>query len=336
MKKILLILFILMILLFIIPQNNNINNEKVNNDLCRFPISNITPMNLTMTINGNINLNNYFIEVMIYSQQINYYNYSYNTANQVSVGSLVNVGSFSSYTFSFGLFNLYETNHQMGFIPYNTYFYYVYVADYNSTNNPAINGNGQSNDVSAIPNYSFQFQNQYGSFRYINGTSYTSTTTINTISQASLYYQNFYASNNFNLTIIGNGYNYSFNNVKNVNVSLPNGLYTYTVKSNNLSYSSNFYVNDNHNNINVNLVSNVYDSIFIPFIGSIIALFISIIAILYFDRNSNQFALVVIDATIFTLIYYILNLPFFNLALISFIVVVFMATISYKIFLSDY
>lgn len=334
MKKILLILFILMILLFLFPQNNNINNEKINTDLCRYPISNSSPVNITMTINGNINLNNYFIEVLIYSKQINYYNYSYNAENTISVGSIINIGSFSTYSFSFGLFSKYSSPTEMNFIPYNNYYYYVYVADYNSTNTPSLNGIG--NDNPAIPNYSFQFQNQYGSFRFINDTSYAFTTTINTISQTSLYYQNFYASNNFNLTITGNGYNYSFNNVKNVNVSLPNGLYTYTVKSNNLTYSSNFYVNDNHNDINVNIVSNIYNSVFIPFIGSIIALFISIIAILYFDRNSNQFALVIIDATIFTLIYYILNLPFFNLALISFIVVVFMATISYKIFLSDY
>ena len=336
MKKILLILFILMILLFILPQNNNIHNDKVNNDLCRFPTSSNTQVNITITINGNINLNNYFIEVFIYNHTINYYNYSYNAAHIGTDGWIAYIGSFTTFSFSFGLYNKYSSPLEMNFIPYNTYYYYVYVADYNTTNNPAINGNGKGNDASAIPNYSFQFQNQYGSFRYINGTSYTSTTTINTISQTSLYYQNFYASNNFNLTIIGNGYNYSFNNVKNVNVSLPNGLYTYTVKSNNLTYSSNFYVNDNHNDINVNIVSNIYNSVFIPFIGSIIALFISIIAILYFDRNSNQFALVIIDATIFTLIYYILNLPFFNLALISFIVVVFMATISYKIFLSDY
>ena len=333
MKKILLILFILMILLFIFPQNNNINNEKVNNDLCRFPISNNSPVNITMTINGNINLNNYFVEVLIYSKQINYYNYSYNIKNSASVGSVINIGSFSTYSFSFGLFSKYSPTIEMNFTPYNTYYYYVYVADYNSTNTPSLNGIG--NDNSAIPNYSFQFQNQYGSFRFINDTSYAFTTTINTISQTSLYYQNFYDSNNFNLTVIGNGYNYSFINVKNVNISLPNGLYTYTVESGNISYSSNFYVNNNHNDINVNIVSNVYNSIIIPFIGAIIILFISIIVILYYDRNSSQFPLVIIDTSIITIIYYLLNIPFFNFALISFIVVIFMAIISYKLFMSD-
>lgn len=198
------------------------------------------------------------------------------------------------------------------------------------------------NNISTLPNY-IQFSLKNWVY-YANNYEFQNATNVNywysVIYKENVFYSNSISSNSlyqftfqdlkntFNLSI--NGQTYS--NTNSITIDLSNGSYYYTVTFNNTTYYNNLIVNGKGQIINV-ANSKLVQFTMIYFYVYITIAMLSIIAIL---RMSGGFLNIFgMTSVMYVYIGYNLQLPYFNITLITTIVTLLTSIIVYKLVLEE-